>query len=322
LSQVDDRLRLVLTEADRRIAVRASLCDGIFTLADAQDAGLSRDQIRERVARDWIACHEGVFRIAGAPDSWRGRLRAAVAAAAPYGVISHRSAAALYDLPGRRTDVVELTCRRWLRARHPGIIVHESRLLDAADVSSIDEIAATSPERTIVDLASLFPSPNFLETVVHAARRKRLITYESTSATFSRHAKRGRRGVRALRATLDLWNPEARATESEMETLLVQALRTHGFSDLVTQFEVLDDRGLFVARVDAALPESRITIEYDSKQEHSDEFQLARDAARRNRIVAAGYAHLVARHRDLLAGGGDLAAAIAATQLNRRRTVG
>jgi very-short-patch-repair endonuclease len=312
----------VLTEADRQIAAHAALHDGVFTLADAKAAGLSRCQIRERVALDWIVCHEGVFRIAGTPESWRGRMRAAVSAAAPHGALSHRSGAAFYELPGRTIEFAELTCPRWLRARHPGVVVHETSRLSEIDVRTVDGIRVTSPERTVVDLASIFVSPRFLETVIQSARRQRLITHESMTETFARNARRGRRGIRALRTALELWDPESRATESEMETLLVQVLRRHGYPELVTQFEVFDEGGVFVARVDAALPESRITIEYDSMQEHSDEFQLARDAARRNRIVAAGYAHLTARHRDLVSGGDQLAVAIAAIRRNQRRKVG
>jgi very-short-patch-repair endonuclease len=92
-----------------------------------------------------------------------------------------------------------------------------------------------------------------------------------------------------------------------METLLVQALRRHGLPDPVTQFEVRDEFGNVVAQADAAYPQWRVTIEYDSRQEHSDEFQLARDARRRNEVIAAGYLVLSARHDDLRTGGAALA---------------
>jgi very-short-patch-repair endonuclease len=123
---------------------------------------------------------------------------------------------------------------------------------------------------------------------------------------FDRNARRGLRGVRALRELLERWDPESRPTESEMETMLVQALRHKGLPEPVVQHEVVDAVGDLIARADAAYPEFRIAIEYDSKQEHSDEFQLARDALRRNRLQAAGYAVLSARHRDLRAGGNEL----------------
>jgi very-short-patch-repair endonuclease len=105
-----------------------------------------------------------------------------------------------------------------------------------------------------------------------------------------------------------------------METLMLRVLHECGLPSPVPQFEITDAQGHFVGRVDAALPQWRIAIEYDSKQEHSDEFQLARDARRRNQIVAAGWLPLTARHQDLARGGSELCATIsAAIQHNRRR---
>ena len=91
-----------------------------------------------------------------------------------------------------------------------------------------------------------------------------------------------------------------------METRLLQVLTRSGYPGAVAQLEILDGRGMFVARVDVGLPDVRVAIEYDSKQEHSDEFQLAHDARRRNRIVAAGWHVLSARYGDLLSGGDEL----------------
>jgi very-short-patch-repair endonuclease len=209
---------------------------------------------------------------------------------------------------------VELTCRRWLRARSPGIVVHESTRIDTADIQIVDGIPVMRPERVVLELAGLRPYPRYIESVVHAARRKQLITHESTLAMFNRHARRGLRGVSALRVVLEQWDPAQRATESNMETMLLQTLRDAGYPNPVPQFEILDERGTFVARVDVALPAWRIAVEYDSRQEHSDEFQLARDAQRRNRVVAAGWRMLSARHRDLTSGGRELLSAIDATR--------
>jgi len=149
------------------------------------------------------------------------------------------------------------------------------------------------------------PVPEYLEMVIHAARRQRLVTYESARQTFDRHARRGLRGTRALRAVLDQWDPTAAATESEMETRLLHAMPAHGLPDPVVQFEVRDRSDHLIARVDAAYPDARIAIEYDSKQEHSDEFQLARDARRRNALAAVGFVTISVRHGDLNRGGDD-----------------
>jgi very-short-patch-repair endonuclease len=307
VSQRRGSLRLVLSPADRTLGELAARQDGIFTLRDARSAGLTRAQIDRRVRQYWVTMHDGVFRTQGAPDSWRGRMRAATAAAAPHGAISHRSGAEIFELPGRTVEFIELTCRRWLRAKHPELRVHESTRLDERDITTVDGIRVTTPERTILDLASCFPSDRYLEYVVQAARRKRLITYESMRATFDRHARRGLKGVRALRATLDNWDPTSRPTESDMETMLLHTLRSYGLPEPTLQFDVHDRNGLFLGRVDAAYPAARIAIEYDSKQEHSDEFQRVRDARRNSALQARGdWKVLSARHDDLKRGAPEL----------------
>jgi hypothetical protein len=85
--------------------------------------------------------------------------------------------------------------------------------------------------------------------------------------------------------------------------MLTQVLREHGLPEPTTQFQVLDKFGNLVATTDAALPKWKITVEYQSKQEHLDEFQSLRDDRRRNAILAAGYFPLAARVEDLRAGG-------------------
>jgi len=134
-------------------------------------------------------------------------------------------------------------CLRWKRTTQAGLVVHESRRLGETEIDSVDGIPVTRPERTILDLASCFPRANFLELVVQAARRKRLVTYESTRAHFEQHARRGLTGVRALREVLERWDPENRATESEMETLLLQALRKHGLPEPRVQYEIRKPSG-------------------------------------------------------------------------------
>jgi very-short-patch-repair endonuclease len=103
-----------------------------------------------------------------------------------------------------------------------------------------------------------------------------------------------------------------------METLLVQAIRDHALPEPVVQHVINDAAGRFVARADAAYPSMRIVIEYDSKQEHTDEFQIARDARRRNALQALGYVVLSARHRELV-GGGHVICDQIATIMRRNR---
>jgi very-short-patch-repair endonuclease len=289
---------------DTELAQLASSQHGVFTIEHARAVKMTDTEIKLRVERTWTHLYEGVYRAAGAPATWRSDLLAATFAAGKGAAISHRALAALHDVPGGKGDLVELSCIRWKRTIKPGLIVHESRRLDERDLTTFDGIPVTTPERMIFDLAWCYPRERYLEYVVQAARRKRLITYESMRATFNRHARRGLKGVAALRIVLDAWDPQSRPSESEMETMLLLTLRDHGLPEPVLQHEVGD------FRIDAAYPEANIAIEYDSKQEHSDEFQVAADARRRNELQANGWVVLSARHAELKRGGDELAAQI------------
>jgi very-short-patch-repair endonuclease len=300
------------TDPDGDLAALAEHADGVFTIENARECGLSEEQIRERIGVRWATCYRGVFRFKGAPATWRGELRAATFAGAPHAVLSHRTAAQLYGVPGGRGDIVELTCPRWRRSQTDGLVIHESTFIHPNDVQLIDDLPVMRPERVVFELAGCYPSPDFLERVLHSARRQRLITYESTRRTFERLAGRGRHGVVTFREALERWHETRGTTESEWETLLLQTLRRNQLPEPVLQYEIFDRAGRFVARVDAAYPEHHIVIEYDSKQEHSDEWALARDASRRNQLLALGHQPLTARYRDLRGGGGELATAIRA----------
>ena len=114
-----------------------------------------------------------------------------------------------------------------------------------------------------------------------------------------------------LRALLDQRDPARRATESEMETTLLQVLRDNGLPEPTPQCDVFSDR-FFVGRVDFAYPEHRVAIEYDSYEHHVGKRALVRDSARRNALLAAGWTPVTATAEDVKAGGRRLAAAVRA----------
>jgi hypothetical protein len=292
----------MFTEADHELTAYASRHFDVFTLEEAREF-FGRGEIRWRMEHAWDRLHEGVYIRRGLTPTWRAKLYAACRAVpAPIGA-SHRSGAALYLLPMGSEPLTEVTCRRWFRSQRPGLLVHESTRFSHEDLTEIDGIPVVTPELLILQLAGLKPYPNHVEKIIQAARRKRLITYDSTLATFNRLARRGVPGVKAMRIALERWDPTSKPTHSEMETMLIQVLRDAGLPEPVTQFRVLDQYGNFVADADAGLPQWKITIEYQSKQEHLDEFQTLRDDRRRNAVLAAGYFPLVARSEDLRSGG-------------------
>lgn len=112
---------------------------------------------------------------------------------------------------------------------------------------------------------------------------------------------RNKAGTRVLRRIVHD-RPSAPATESHLETKLVQWLRSEGLPDPERQVNLYDETG-FVARVDLAYTKQRIAIEADSYRYHSGREAWERDLLRRNRLTAIGYTvfHVTAkqiRERD------------------------
>src|SRR4051794_15535861 len=108
---------------DAAIAAVAARAGRLFTPAQARGWRLTEPEIRQREHDRWVRLYARVFRHPGAPETWRGNLRAACFAGEPHAVLSHRSAARIYGLPGGREDLVELMCPRWRRSRAAGLVV-------------------------------------------------------------------------------------------------------------------------------------------------------------------------------------------------------
>src|ERR1044072_258245 len=114
--------------SELRLARTAPRQEGIITLSQLLDAGLSDYGIRQRVATGWLTRrHAGVYRMGvfgGPPGDEVAGLPAEVGALRGCGspaVISHQSAAALWGLMDRPRPVHVSAPRD---RRHAGITVH------------------------------------------------------------------------------------------------------------------------------------------------------------------------------------------------------
>jgi hypothetical protein len=199
-------------------------------------------------------------------------------------VASHRSAAELWDLPGRRTDVIEISCRRARRTKAGGLVVHETKSLSVDDdIETIDGIPTASIEQTLLGLAAVVPD-TVVEMAVDRALYRKLTTIARLERFVQRKGKQGRNGIGVLRALVRALDASAGIPESAMETKLKQLLRRHGLPMPELQYEVWHE-GRFIARVDAASPEHRIAIEYDSYEYHLGNQAIDRDNDRRARLA-------------------------------------
>ncbi len=306
-------------DRDRLIADRAATRHGVFTIDEAREAGFSRHDVEYRIGtRQWLVAYRGVYRVAGAPMSWRSELVAACLAGGTTGVASHRSAAELWQLPGGTQDVVEITCARWRRTRAAGFVIHETKASNAYDRRIIDAIPVTSPGRTLLDLGAVY-GDHTVERALEAALRRGIVSLSQLDGFLGRLGRSGRNGAGVLRRVLERRGGHVRTTESDPEIRIIQLLVRHGLPRPVRQ-HIVRIGAEVVARLDLSYPDLKIAIEYDSFQEHVGATALVRDSARRNTLSALGWVVLVATWEDIRSGGSEFARRVQSTRRARTLT--
>jgi very-short-patch-repair endonuclease len=295
---------------DRCIAQVAAQQHGVFRLDQVDAAGFTRDERAHRVRTGrWEARYDRVYAMGGVPCSWRGDLLAACWGAQGLAVVSHRAAARLRDLPGGR-ELVEITCHRWKRAKGYGVTVHETLSLTEDDMDVVDGIPTASVDQTLLGLAATVDA-RVVEMAVDRALNRKMTTIPALEQFVRRKGGRGRNGIGVLRGIVRDLDPLAGVPESAMETKLKQVLRRAGLPTPEFQYEIWHD-GRFVARVDAAYPEHRIALEYDSYEHHTGRDAIVRDNDRRNALKRIRWRTVVFTAADVVRDGGGAIEALRA----------
>ena len=275
---------------ERRVSDIATRQHGVFTRAQALSAGMTDRQIERRIASGmWTRVHAGVYRIAGAPDRWRSRLAGACFAIG--GLVSHRAAAQLWQLPRVRGGRVEVVVGRHHPGRLDGVRVHRCALLLPEDHRIIDSLPVTGPELTLLHLGATLPGA-MMDGFIDDAIRRGLTTLPRLRWRLRVLGRRGRNGSGVLRRTLDARDPDLAAAESALERAFVGLVRTNGIPPPVLQHLVRDDRGIPVASIDVAWPERKVAVELDGAEFHAPLGRWTADGARQNRLVAQGWTPL------------------------------
>jgi hypothetical protein len=222
--------------------------------------------------------------VAGAPDSWRQRVRIATGSGAAWA--SHRTAAALDALSGFDGRTIEVITERGRRRQRSAWKVHESRTLRAADLSLAGGLPATSIVRTVLDLPAV-AEPFLVAKALDDACRRAPHMLDDIVRRHHELPRRGRRGAVLMSAMLGerLGEPVG---DNDFETRTIRLVRSVGLPDPVPQFQVRDGVD-FVAYLDLAWPDIRWWIECDGLSSHSGKAAHEWDRLRRRRLKRLGW---------------------------------
>jgi hypothetical protein len=249
------------------------------------DLGMSSPAVGRRISsREWVRVFPGVYRLAAARDTWDQTVMAGCLAAGPGAAASHRSAATLLGMPGV-PRWVEVTVVRPRSVSVKGIIAHRATVLPSEDVRQLNGIPATTPARTIADLARIYPATK-VGPMLDYALACRLVTRAQLEARAT-----GRKHDDVLRELLDERPATARPMGSEFEACLFRCLRDAGLPLPVAQYRVLmlDGSEVFL---NFAYPDVLLAIEADSYLWHASLADWRRDRARNNELIALGWSIL------------------------------
>lgn len=272
-------------QADRKIASRAAAQYGVFTRAQARAAGLTDRQLRLRIETGRIErLGRHVFRVGGCATSWRQRLMAACLAAGDGAAVSHRSAAVLHNYDGFRSGIVEITVPQSRRDfRMAGVIVHSSSCWADEDITVVDGIPVSTPERTLATLGAVV-SDEHVESALDSAERDRTVKRSDVAEVHDGVRERGRNGVAAMARILDRRAELAGIPHSVLERRLLNLLEAHGIELPECQVPVRRPDGR-IAYLDGLYRRLGLGIEVDGNIAHATPRQRSADNARANDVA-------------------------------------
>ena len=279
---------------------------GLVTFPQLVDCGFSRQAIGRMYRAGKVErVRPGVYRLCGMPFTWRSTALAAVLAARAgvrgdnggptETVLSHRSAGALWGLVDpHQLDFIEITQPQ--PCRLPGIVTHRHPLRPA-DRTVYQRIPVTTAERTLIDLAVTHDAGSMGELVDQALRR-RLTSVRKLRSALDRVAVAPRTGrvrttMAAVLSTRGVdYDPGANPWEREMDRWFDQS----GLPPARRQYRVQVDGHRY--RLDRAIPELRVAIEWTGRESHGTRSQFEYDSDRRSRLQAAGWRVLDFHYRS------------------------
>lgn len=270
---------------DRSLSELARRQHGVVSREQILGHGWSKDEINWRLGAGRLhRVHAGVYAVAPRQlISRQGWWMAAVLASGPEALLSHHTAAVLWDLRSYSGGAIHVTVPRkstsskWIR-RHLSHVPGDERGVE-------EGIPVTSVHRTIFDLAAVVSVDEVIAMIKEAEYRNRWDRLSLWDFLDRYPAKRGSRKVRvALERLRD--EPPGRK-RSKLEERFAPFLRRHRlplprFNDLIA----LSGKNY---EVDCHWPGTRQIVELDGWQGHSTRSAFQDDRARDRALRVAGY---------------------------------
>jgi very-short-patch-repair endonuclease/predicted transcriptional regulator of viral defense system len=262
---------------------------GVVARGQLRGAGLTADAVRHRVAEGRLhPVWRGVYAV-GRPELTRyGWWMAALLACGDGAVLSHGSAAALWEIRPHSPAGIHVSVPASRSVELRGIHVHRRKALAETDVTTHHNIPTTTPIATLIDLTPSLTEDQ-IEAAINEADKRGLTDPDLLRAALDEAVRRP--GTATLKRVLDA--STFTLTDSTLERAFLKLARQAGLPTPLTQQHI---NGY---RVDFYWPELGLVVETDGLAYHRTPGQQAKDRERDQAHTAAGLIPLRFTHAQV-----------------------
>lgn len=269
---------------ERELRRVASTQHGVVRRQQLLDTGVTRDEIEKRLKAGRLeSLQAGVYYVDSTPPTWRSEVIAAVFAAGPDALASHRTAGVLYGLDAVYGKVLEVTVPYNEEPEPPGVIVHRTRRANPLTV--VDGIPCPCIEKTLLDLAPIIGGRNLYK-AARSAIHLNLTSADKLDLSIGLFGGRGVSGTRMARRVFHNVSEDESGSVAEID--LAWIIETAPIPAPVQQLRVR----MFPtenAYPDFSWPDRMRIVEVDGFGSHSTPAQQANDLRRQNRLMELGW---------------------------------
>jgi len=257
---------------------------GLINSAAAHRLGVSRSAWYRAVASGQLELlYPNVARLWGAPSTFPQRALAAVWAAGPQALASHRTSARLWGVERPDDEPLDVMLRSRRHNSQPlGVLVHRPRdLLDMRPIVRFN-VPTTNPLRMLLDLGAV--DPDAVEPAMIDMLAARVVSPAALRSTLYRHSRKGRTGITAYRLALESWMGDELPPDSELEAVMARLINTYRLPPMQFHARIAG------FEVDFLIVGTNVVLECDGWGSHGlNRNQFEFDRLRNGELVAAGY---------------------------------
>jgi len=278
-SMADDVDRLMHELAERQHGVVA----GWQLRSEGMPSGAWRRRVR---SGGWALESPVVARRLGAPRSREQQVAVQLLDLGRGAVLSHRTAAAWWGLPGFPLVPVHAATEVNARRRKGRAAVHVVRSLPERWVTTLRGLRVARPELTVLHLAAT-EHPERAERALDNAWKAKLLTGRSVRELLDEMGRSGRNGVALLRRFSAERADDYVPHDSGLEARAARVLSGAGLGRFVPQVDLGGDR--WTGRVDLRHVRLPVVVEVQSALHHSALCDKRADAERIARLRSDGF---------------------------------